>query len=76
MPITYIIKHPLIKNPELQKEISIDKWIRDMGVGCLGFSGFMFEEDWEIEEGEWIFELWFNDKKLTEKKFIVERYSI
>jgi hypothetical protein len=39
----------------------------------MGFDGYVFNEDYELVEGEWIFQLWYGDKKLIERKFITVR---
>jgi len=39
----------------------------------MGFDGYAFNEDYELVEGDWIFQLWYKDKKLIERKFISVR---
>jgi len=39
----------------------------------LGFDGYAFNEDYELVEGDWIFQVWYKDKKLVERKFIAVR---
>lgn len=36
----------------------------------LGFDGYAFHEDYELVEGDWIFQVWYQDKKLLERKFV------
>ena len=36
----------------------------------LGFDGYAFNEDYELVEGDWIFQVWYKDRKLVERKFI------
>jgi len=33
------------------------------------YTGYGFDEDYEMVEGDWIFEIWYQDKKLIEQKF-------
>jgi len=35
----------------------------------MGFDGYVFNEDYELVEGDWIFQLWYKDQKLIERKF-------
>jgi hypothetical protein len=35
----------------------------------IGFDGYAFNEDYELVEGDWIFQIWYNDQKLVERKF-------
>jgi hypothetical protein len=36
----------------------------------LGFDGYGFNEDYELVEGDWIFQIWYKDRKLIERKFV------
>lgn len=38
-----------------------------------GFDGYAFNEDYELVEGDWIFQIWYQDKKLIERKFVSAR---
>ncbi|VAW50714.1 hypothetical protein MNBD_GAMMA05-2642 [hydrothermal vent metagenome] len=33
------------------------------------YTGYGFDEDYELVEGEWTFQIWYQDKKLIEQKF-------
>ncbi len=35
----------------------------------LGFDGYAFNEDYELVEGDWVFQVWYKDRKLVERKF-------
>jgi len=39
----------------------------------MGFDGYAFNEDYELVEGDWIFQLWYKDRKLIERKFVSVR---
>jgi hypothetical protein len=34
------------------------------------YTGYGFDEEYELVEGEWTFQIWYRDKKLVEQKFI------
>jgi len=36
----------------------------------LGFDGYGFNEDYELVEGDWIFQVWYKDTKLIDRKFV------
>jgi len=36
----------------------------------IGYIGYGFDEDYELVEGDWILEIWHQDKKMIEQKFI------
>ena len=40
-------------------------------VGDTDFLGYMFNNDFELVSGEWVFQLWYGEKKLAEEKFRV-----
>ena len=35
----------------------------------IGYVGYGFDEDYELVEGDWVFEVWYQDKKLVEQTF-------
>ena len=35
----------------------------------IGYIGYGFNEDYELVEGDWVFEVWYQDKKMIEQKF-------
>ena len=39
----------------------------------IAFDGYVFNEDYELVEGEWTFQIWFRDKMLVEQKFTTYR---
>jgi hypothetical protein len=40
-------------------------------AGNSSYSGYSFDEDWEIVPGIWVFETWSNDKLIASQKFEV-----
>lgn len=35
----------------------------------IGYIGYGFDEDYELVEGDWVFEIWYQDKKIVEQTF-------
>lgn len=46
---------------------------RDFGalIGDTHVHGYGFDQDWEIVEGEWILEIWHNERLLASRSFMV-----
>lgn len=40
---------------------------------AMGFDGYAFNEDYELVEGEWTFQIWYRDHKVIEQKFTTYR---
>jgi len=38
-------------------------------------SGYSLDEDYELVEGEWIFQYWIEDRMLIEQKFYTHRQA-
>ncbi len=66
------LKHPAITLPngsvKSGSEYMIKGKVRRGEV--FAFDGYAFNEDYELVEGEWIFQIWYRDIKLIEQKFI------
>jgi hypothetical protein len=39
----------------------------------IAYTGYGLDEDYEMVEGDWVFEIWHHDKKLVEQKFTTYR---
>ncbi len=44
-------------------------------IGKPQYSGYSLEEEWELIPGEWILQVWIDNKKLIEKRFILYKPS-
>jgi len=40
-------------------------------IGKKTFYGYGFDEPWELVPGEWVFQIWYKDTRLAQKKFTV-----
>jgi len=67
-----VLIHPEMTLPDGSKATGWDRSFnaRVNSQQILGFDGYAFNEDYELVAGDWIFQIWYKDKKLIERKFI------
>lgn len=67
-----VLIHPEMTLPNGSKVTGWDQTFnaRVESQQVMGFDGYGLNEDYELVEGDWIFQLWYKDKKLIERKFI------
>jgi len=70
--IRKVLIHPMMTLPDGSTSTGWDRVVRARTSisQVIAFDGYAFNEDYELVEGDWIFQIWFNDKKLVEQKFI------
>jgi len=69
--LTRVLKHPEMTLPD-GKKISRSEYTVKVPVKqgeVFAFDGYAFNEDYEMVEGDWIFQIWYQGNKLIEKKF-------
>jgi len=66
-----VLIHPEMTLPDGSKSTGWDRMVRGRtSIGqVIAFDGYVFNEDYELVEGDWIFQIWFRDQKLVEQKF-------
>ena len=66
-----VLKHPEMTLPDGSVSTGSDSPMKGkVSVNqAIGYTGYGFDEDYELVEGDWIFEIWHQDKKLLEQKF-------
>jgi len=66
-----VLKHPAMTLPDGTVSTGSDYMIKGrVSVNqVIAYTGYGFDEDYELLEGEWIFEIWHDDRKLVEQKF-------
>ena len=66
-----VLKHPEITLPDSTKKTGSEYFIKaKVKRGeVFAFDGYAFNEDYEMVEGEWVFQIWYEDQKLVEQKF-------
>jgi hypothetical protein len=70
-----VLKHPEMTLPDGSVSTGSDFMMKGkVSVNqAIGYTGYGFDEDYELVEGDWIFEVWHQDKKLIEQKFTTYR---
>jgi len=66
-----VLKHPEFTLPDGASSTGSDFMInKKLERGeVFAYDAYAFNEDYEMVEGEWIFQIWFEDKKLIEQTF-------
>jgi len=66
-----VLKHPQITLPDGTVRTGSEYMIkgRVKRGEVFAFDGYAFSEDYELVEGDWIFQIWFEGQKLVEQKF-------
>ena len=69
--IRKVLVHPEMTLPDGSKSTGWDRMVRGRtSVGqVIAFDGYVFNEDYELVEGEWTFQIWYRDKMMVEQKF-------
>lgn len=66
-----VLKHPPMTLPNGKVSTGSDFMIkvRNSANQAIGYTGYGLDEDYELVEGDWIFEIWYKDRKMIEQKF-------
>ncbi len=66
-----VLKHPEMKLPDgsvatgseymMKQKVSVNQ--------AIGYTGYGLDEDYELVEGDWVFEIWYQGKKMIDQKF-------
>jgi len=70
-----VLKHPEMILPDGSVSTGSDYMIKGRvnSNQVIAYTGYGLDEDYELVEGDWIFEIWYQDKKLIEQKFTTYR---
>lgn len=71
VPIQVKIFSPELKNPNTERTQNMLEWETVRGIDDITYDGFIFEKEWERVAGEWVIQLFHQNKKLLEERFIV-----
>lgn len=67
-----VLQHPAINLPDgtisTGSDFTINKKVERDEV--FAYDAYAFNEDYEMVEGEWLFQIWYKNEKLVEQKFI------
>lgn len=66
-----VLVHPEMHLPDGAASTGSDFMLkRKVSVNqIIGYTGYGFDEDYELVEGDWVFQIWYEDKKLIEQTF-------
>jgi len=70
-----VVAHPEMTLPDGSTTTGSDRTFkgRQSAGQVIGFDGYAFNEDYELVEGEWTFQIWFQDKLMVEQTFTAYR---
>jgi hypothetical protein len=73
--IRKVLIHPEMTLPNGSVSTGWDRVVRARTSisQVIAFDGYTFSEDYELVEGDWVFQIWFKDQLLVEQKFITYR---
>lgn len=67
-----VLKHPDFNKPDgttsSGSDFTINKRLERGEV--FAYDAYAFNEDYEMVEGEWVFQIWYKDEKLIEQNFV------
>ena len=66
-----VLKHPEMTLPDGSVSTGSDIPFKSKvnSNQSIGFIGYCVDEDYELVEGDWVFEVWYQDKKMVEQTF-------
>ncbi|TCK18611.1 uncharacterized protein DUF3859 [Thiogranum longum] len=72
-----VVKHPRMTLPDGSYSTGSDRTIKGKVVSnqVIAYTGYGLDEDYELVEGDWIFEIWYQGKKVIEQKFTTHQPS-
>lgn len=67
-----VLKHPVMSLPDGSQSSGSDYMITGkVSVGqVIAYTGYGLNEDYEMLEGEWTFQIWYKDEKLIDHTFV------
>jgi hypothetical protein len=72
VPVTIRVVHPELRHPTSGRVFPYSEWTDGAWIGKINWhTGWIFEEKWEIQPGEWKIQLFFAGEKLLERSFEV-----
>jgi hypothetical protein len=66
------IPAPGVTDPQSHKTYRESTSDRIVAVGNTYLNGYGFDHQWEIVRGDWVMEIWYGERKLTEKTFTIQ----
>lgn len=72
VPVTIRVVHPLIKKPGSTSASAIESWEMEGTAFVPRYTGWSFDESWEIVRGEWFIQVFHKGKRKAEQRFVIE----
>jgi hypothetical protein len=66
-----VLVHPEMTLPDGSRSTGSDRGFKGRAFAgqVTGFDGYAFNEDYELVEGDWVFQIWYQDHLLVEQTF-------
>jgi hypothetical protein len=71
LKIVLLFPQPGLRNPKTDKIYHKLEGPNKCMIGETSYTGFEFEQEWNLVPGEWKIQLWYNDKMMAEKAFSI-----
>jgi len=73
VPITIVTIFPKqgVYNPDKRQTFYRDERTTNRTVGKVSYTGYTFENPWELVPGVWTFQFWYQGRQLAEQSFTV-----
>ena len=70
--IRRVLKHPAMNLPDGSVSTGSDYTIKSRVSSnqVIGYTGYGFDEAYELVEGDWVFEVWYEGRKVVEQRFV------
>ena len=67
------VPSPGLRNPATGNAIVTEKVPLQRRIGVNYYTGYSFEQDWELVPGTWTIELWQGERKLASRSFTIAK---
>ena len=64
---------PEMQDPSNKESYDASEWTSEEKIGETAYIGYGFDYEWEMASGEWTFQIFYENRKLGEKRLIVYR---
>ena len=71
LQIVAVYPNPGVIDPATQQRAAESRWDAAVAIGTMTYSGYKFDNSWEIVPGVWTLQVWYQGRKLAEQSFTV-----
>jgi len=71
VPLTTRVTHPEMKHPGTGGVVTVDSWASPMNSGIPRYTGWKFDNRWELVPGKWTFDILDGEKVIATQEFEV-----